>query len=405
MRVFRPFTALTHRNFRLFWYGQIISLTGTWIHSVGQGWLVLKLTDSPFYLGLVGSVASMPILLFTLVGGVVADRFPKRKIILITQMVLMSFALTLAVMVSTGIVTVWYVLIIAFLIGTASAFDIPAKQSFFIEMVGRESLLNAIALNSAAFNGARVIGPTIAGILISHFSLAACFYINALSFLALIIGLLKMRLGDLEVKHYRNTTIREEFKEGLMYIIREPRVHTLIIFVAIMSFFGVPYITFLPVYARDILRIGATGLGILMACAGVGAFIGAISLAVRGDFEKKGVFLGISGIIFSSALLIFSFSTHVWLSYVMLFIIGWGAISQMATANTLIQLTTPDRLRGRVMSSFTLVFLGMMTIGNFTIGSLAQYVGTKIAIGIGAMMCLITASLLLWRKPTIVNLC
>jgi len=403
MRVSRPFTALAHKNFRLFWYGQIISLTGTWIHSVAQGWLVLKLTDSPFYLGLVGSAASMPILLFTLVGGVVADRFPKRKIILITQMVLMFFALTLAVMVSTGIVTVWYVLIIAFLIGAASAFDIPAKQSFFIEMVGRESLLNAIALNSAAFNGARVIGPPIAGILISHFSLAACFYVNALSFLALIIGLLKMRLEDPGIKHPRDTTIKEEFKEGLIYIIKEPRVHTLIIFVAIMSFFGIPYITFLPVYARDVLHIGATGLGILMSCAGVGAFIGAISLAVRGDFERKGVFLGIAGIIFSAALLVFFLSTHVWLSYATLFLIGWGAISQMATANTLIQLTTPDRLRGRVMSSFTLVFLGMTTLGNFALGSLAQYIGTKIALSIGAAVCLIIALLFVWKKHLLLH--
>jgi MFS family permease len=200
MKSFRPFSALTYRNFRLFWFGQLISLTGTWMHSAGQGWLVLKLTNSPFYLGLVGSAASMPILLFTLAGGVVADRFSKRKILLTTQVILMFLAFLLALLVTTKVVTVWYVLAIAFLIGTINAFDIPARQSFFIEMVGKENLMNAIALNSAAFNGARVIGPTIAGVLIGYLGLAVCFYINSVSFLAAIIGLLKMRFENGEVR-------------------------------------------------------------------------------------------------------------------------------------------------------------------------------------------------------------
>lgn len=401
MKSFRPFSALTYRNFRLFWFGQLISLTGTWMHSAGQGWLVLKLTDSPFYLGLVGSAASMPILLFTLAGGVVADRFPKRKILLTTQIILMFLALTLALLVSTEIVTVWYVLFIAFFIGTTSAFDIPARQSFLIEMVGKENLMNAIALNSAAFNGARIIGPTIAGILIGNLGLAVCFYINSLSFLAAIIGLLKMKFKPGEIRKSTKAGIKEEFKEGLKYIFTEPKIHTLIISVGIIGFFGFPYITFLPVYARDILKTGATGLGILMGFSGAGAFTGAISLAIRGDFEKKGVLLAASGIIFSFALLIFSFSTVVWLSYLMLFLIGWGAVSQIATVNSLLQFIAPDRLRGRIMSSFTLVFLGMATIGNFAIGSLAVYVGTQTALGIGAKFCLLGILWLLWKKPGI----
>ena len=209
MKSFRPFSALAYRNFRLFWLGQIISLTGTWMHSAGQGWLVLKLTDSPFYLGLVGSVSSMPILLFTLAGGVAADRLSKRKILLTTQMMLMLFAFILAVLVSTGIVTVWYVLIIGFLIGMVNAFDIPARQSFFIEMVGKENLLNAIALNSAAFNGARIIGPAIAGILIGYFGVAVCFYINSLSFLAAIIALVRMRFNGSDVGRYSEVSVKE----------------------------------------------------------------------------------------------------------------------------------------------------------------------------------------------------
>jgi MFS family permease len=399
MKSLRPFSALTYRNFRLFWFGQLISLTGTWMHSAGQGWLVLKLTNSPFYLGFVGSVASMPILLFTLAGGVVADRFPKRNILLTTQILLMLLAFILAVLVSTKVVTVWYVLAIAFLVGTINAFDIPARQSFFIEIVGKENLLNAIALNSAAFNGARVIGPAIAGILIGYVGLAVCFYINSLSFLAAIIGLLKMRFEDGEVISPSKTGVTQELKEGLKYIFTEPKVYSLIISVGIISFFGFPYITFLPVYARDILKTGVTGLGILMGAAGAGAFTGAISLAIRGDFIKKGVLLAVSSLIFSSALLIFSLSTTVWLSYIMLFLVGWGALSQIATANSLLHLAVPDRLRGRVMSSFTLVFLGMATIGNFVIGSLAVYVGTQVALGIGAKFCLLGTIWLLWKKP------
>lgn len=404
MKSFRPFSALTYRNFRLFWFGQLISLTGTWMHSAGQGWLVLKLTDSPFYLGLVGSVSSMPILLFTLAGGVAADRLSKRKILLTTQMMLMLFAFILAVLVSTGIVTVWYVLVIGFLIGTVNAFDIPARQSFFIEMVGKENLLNAIALNSAAFNGARIIGPAIAGILIGYFGVAVCFYINSLSFLAAIIALVRMKFNGSDVGKSSEVSVKEELKEGLKYIFSEPKIYTLIILVGIISFFGFPYITFLPVYARDILKTGAAGLGILMSFAGAGAFIGAISIAIRGDFAKKGIFLAVSGIIFSLALFIFSLSTTTYLSYLMLFLVGWGAISQVAIANSLLQLTVPHELRGRVMSSFTLVFLGMATIGNFAVGSLAAYVETQTALGISAKFCLLGTILLLWKKPEILKL-
>ncbi len=404
MTSFGPFSALTYRNFRLFWFGQIISLTGTWMHSAAQGWLVLKLTDSPFYLGLVGSAASMPILLFTLAGGVAADRFPKRKILLMTQTILMILAFTLAVIVTTGVVTVWHVLAIAFLIGTTCAFDIPSRQSFLIEMVGKKSLINAIALNSTAFNGARIIGPAIAGMLIGYIGLEACFYINSLSFLAAIIALLKMKFDNEQGKAPEKPGVRKELIEGIKYIFSEPKIHTLIISVGIISFFGFPYITFLPVYARDILKTGAAGLGILMGCSGAGAFTGGVILATRGDYGRKGVLLAVSGITFASALLIFSFSGVVWLSYLMLFLVGLAAINQIATANSLIQLNVPDRLRGRVMSSFTMVFLGLATLGNFAIGSLAYYVGTQAALGIGAKFCLLGMIWLMWKRKDIFKL-
>jgi MFS family permease len=404
MKSFQPFSALTYRNFRLFWFGQIISLSGTWMHSAAQGWLVFKLTNSPFYLGLVGSALSMPILLFTMAGGVAADRFFKRNIILTAQIILMFLTLSLAIMVSTGIVTVWHVLVISFLIGTTNSFEIPARQSFFIELVGKENLMNAIALNSAAFHGARMIGPTIAGIIMGFFGLSACFYLNALSFLATITGLLKMRFKPEEIKTSPGSGIKKEFSEGLKYIFNDPRIYTLILSSGIISFFGFPYATFLPVYARDILKTGATGLGILMGSAGAGAFIGAITLTLRGDFPNKGILLAVSGITFSIALLVFSISATAWLSYLMLFLVGFGAISQVATANSMLQLAVPDKLRGRVMSSFTTVFLGMTTIGNFSLGSLAHYIGTQYALLTGAGLCLFGSMLLILTRPEILKI-
>lgn len=392
MASFRPLSALTYRNFRLFWFGQLISLTGTWMHSAAQGWLVLKLTDSPFYLGLAGTAGSIPILLFTLAGGVIADRFPKRYIILTMYIVLMLLTLTLAVLVSTTIINVWYVLIIAFFIGTAYSFEIPARQSFLIELVGKENLLNAIALNSTAFNGARAIGPAIAGIIIGRYGVDICFYINALSFLFVITGLLKMRFNNHTIKSVRDKGIKKEIKEGLKYIFSDRVVSMLILFIGIISFFGFPYITFLPVFAKDILGIGAKGLGILMALAGAGALAGAVNLVIRGDSSNKERHLTISAIVFSASLLIFSLSDITWLSYIMLFLIGWGAVNQIATANTLLQLKVPDGLRGRVMSSFTLVFLGMASLGNFVVGSLAHYAGTQTALMICAVICIISVA-------------
>ena len=405
MSSFKPFAALTYRNFRLFWFGSVISLTGTWMHSAAQGWLVFELTNSPFYLGLTSTASTLPILLFTLLGGVVADRMSKKTIIMTTQIVLMVIALIMATIVSAGVVKVWHVLIIAFLIGSVHAFEIPARQSFFIEMVGRENLLNAIALNSAAFHAARMAGPAVAGVIMGIWSIAACFYINTLSFIAAIVALIKMRFRPEDEKRpAQKKGLYKEFAEGVKYIFSNQKVFTLILSVGIISFFGFPYITFLPVYAKEILKTGATGLGILMGCAGAGAFTGAIILAFRGDFSGKGLLLIVSGIVFSLALLVFSISMTIWLSYLMLFLVGLGAINQIATANSLLQLNVPDELRGRIMSSFTTVFLGMSTIGNFTVGSYAALVGTKTALLTSSVFCLVGTLLLVMKKPEILDI-
>ncbi|MDO8281699.1 MAG: MFS transporter [Thermodesulfovibrionia bacterium] len=400
---FKVFSSLYNRNFRLYWFGQVISLTGTWMHSAAQGWLVLKLTDSPFYLGLVGAAASLPSVVFSLAGGVAADRLSKRKILIAAQVVLMFLALLLAFLVMADVVTVWHVVAIAFFVGTTRAFDMPARQAFFIEMVGKENLMNAIALNSAAFNGSRVIGPSVAGLIISFMGIAACFFFNSLSFLAAIIGLMLIRIAVSEKKEEERKGVMEEFKEGMRYIFSESSVYTLLMFIAITGFFGLPYISFLPIYARDILNTGAAGYGILMSVAGAGAFAGAISLVLKGDHSRKGLLLAVSGIVFSISLLIFSFSTAAWLSNVMLFLVGWGAVSHIATANSMLQLAVPDRLRGRVMSAFTLVFLGTATLGNLAIGSLAHYVGTQHALETVAGTCLVGTLILLQKKADIIK--
>ena len=400
----QAFSALRHRNFKLFWSGQIISLSGTWMHHAAQNWLVYELTDSPFFLGLSGMTATLPILLFTLAGGVFADRHNKRNIILTTQVTLLFLALALAVLVATGNVNVWIILFIAFCIGTANAFEIPARQSFIFEMVGKKDLLNAIALNSSAFHAARMTGPAIAGIIIEYLGMAACFFINAFSFLAAIVALIKMRFKPREIKTAPKQGVIKELKEGIKYIFDNPKVYTLILTSGIISFFGFPYITFLPVYAKDILKTGASGLGILMGCAGAGAFTGAVILTFRGYSSKKGITMALAGTTFSIALFIFSISVNVWLSYVMLFLLGLGAINQIVTANSLLQLTVPDELRGRVMGSFTTMFLGMAPLGNLTLGTLAHYTGTQTALAASATFCLFGTLLVLWKKPEILRM-
>lgn len=396
-------SAFRHRNFRLFWTGQIISFTGAWMQFVGQGWLILKLTDSPFYLGLVGAAGSLPILLFSLFGGVVADRVQKRGILVITQALSMVLALILGILTSTDLIQAWHVIVLAAFLGTVGAFDIPARQSFQIEMVGKEDLLNAIALNSAAFNAARVMGPAAAGLIIGYFGISTCFYINALSYLAVIFSLLRMTFSG-----YKKDTVTGGFKEkileGLRFIKGEPKVYTFIFLVAIVSISGIPYITLMPVFARDILKIGPTGLGLLMSSAGVGAFLGAVSLAFRPNIKKKGLLVTSAGVIFSLSLIIFSLSKILWLSLSMLFLAGWGMISLMATVNSLLQISSPDDLRGRVMSVFGLVFLGTAPIGNLIIGWMAHGLGTPLAVAIGGMLCLITIIILCWRRPEILRL-
>jgi MFS family permease len=324
---------------------------------------------------------------------------------LLSHALLMVLAFTLGLLVATGMVAVWHVLLIAFLIGTVHAIEIPTRQSFLIELVGRENLLNAIALNSSAFHAARMVGPAIAGFIMAPLGLSSCFFINGLSFFSIIIALLKMRFEPADIKAPQQSGVIHEFKEGIAYILHHSSIYMLLISVGIISFFGFPYISFIPVYARDILHTGEKGLGMLMGSAGAGAFTGAVMLALRGNTSRKGMVMAIAGITFSTALLIFSLSTKAWISYAMLFFVGLGAINQIATANSILQLMVPDALRGRVMSAFTTMFLGMAPLGNFSVGSLSHFIGTQKALSIAAVCCLLgTVVIMLWKKSEIVRL-
>jgi MFS family permease len=390
------FSALQYRDFRLFFFGQIISLSGTWMQSVAQGWLVYSLTKSPFYLGLVAAFGSLPILLFSLFGGIVADRIRKRNLLLLTQALSIVPALFLGILTYLKLITIWQVALFATFLGTVNAFDIPARQAFIIELVGEKSLMNAIALNSAAFNGARMIGPVIAGMAIAYLGLPACFFLNALSFLAVIIALSKMKMKGY-IKGSSKGVIRD-FMEGILFIKSKPEIYTIILLIAIFSLIGIPYVTFLPVFAEEVLRAGPKGYGFLVGATGTGALSAALFIAFRGDIEQKKKFIAISALCFSSFLLVFSVSRIFYLSIVALMFVGGGMVSFFATANSLIQLSVSDDLRGRVMSVYAFVFLGFAPIGNYLIGILADSLGTTRAITVSAIICTAASVLFLTAR-------
>lgn len=399
------FSALYVRDFRIFWIGQMISFSGTWMQSIAQGWLVYSLTRSPFYLGIVAAASSMPVLLFALIGGVVADRLAKRRLLIITQTLSMLPAILLAILTQLKIITVEEIIVIALFLGTVNAFDVPARQSFLSEMVQKGRLLNAIALNSAAFNGARIIGPVIAGLTIASMGIAACFYINAISFLAAIVALLMIKTGAsiverrmqrFSVRYLRSnlSILFRDLTEGLRFVRAERNVSRIMLLVATFSLFGMPFVNFLPVYAEDILRVGPKGLGFMAGSAGVGAFTAAILIAFRGEISEKGRYMSIASLIFAASLLGFSLSKNYALSLVTLILAGLGVVGFLAIGNSFIQLSTPDRLRGRVMSVYTLVFFGMAPVGNSIMGFIADTLGTASAISVGSFLCLFAAFLL-----------
>ena len=390
--------ALAHRDFRLFFFGQAVSLTGTWMQSVAQGWLVLELTNSPFYVGLVSALGSAGVLLFTLYAGVIADRVDKRRTVLVTQALQMVQAFALAALVWTRTVTVGWVMALAAFLGVVSAFDIPTRQSFVVELVGKDDLMNAIALNSSLFNAARVVGPAVAGVLIGALGVGACFLLNGVSFLAVIAGLAAMRLPS-PVRPPTPASAWAGFREAVAFIRGARPISTLVVLTALLSIFGYPFLAMMPVFARDVLRAGARGYGALMAAVGIGAMVGALALAAYARRIPKGALLVGGGAAFSVLLAAFALSETFPLSIVLLALTGAAMIVTTALTNTILQTAVPDHLRGRVMGFYSFVFVGMAPLGAFEAGTLAEHVGAPRAVAAGALVCFIAVALAAWRVP------
>jgi MFS family permease len=395
------FGALAHRNFRLFFIGQGISLIGTWMQNVGEGWLILSLTNSPFYVGLTSALSSLGVLLFSLYAGVIADRTDKRRVIIFMQVAFMLEAFTVSILVWTGVVQVWQVLLLATLLGVASAFDIPMRQSFVFDMVGKDDLMNAIALNSSLFNGARVIGPAIAGVLIGAVGIVWCYFLNGLSYIAVIAGLLLMRLPP-RPPPVQTASAWTGFREVLVYLRNDRRLRVLMVLTAILSVFGFPYISMMPVYARDVLHRGAEGYGILTSSIGIGAVIGALAIALySARIRARGRLMLIGGTAFGILLMLFAASRSLGLSIALLALAGCAMIVNNSLTNTLLQTAAPDHLRGRIMGFYSFVFVGMAPFGAFLFGAVAEHVGVPVTIAAGGAIVALTVMIVGLTVPTI----
>ncbi len=375
--------ALRHRNFQLFFSGQLISLIGTWMQSVAQSWLVYRLTGSALLLGSVGFASQIPVFLFAPLGGITADRFNRRYIVIGTQVASMMLALILATLTLTHRVQVWHVFVLAGLLGIVNAFDIPGRQSFLVDMVGKEDLMNAIALNSSMFNGARVVGPAIAGILVSKIGEGWCFFANGVSYIAVIIGLLLMDVDSPE--RVSKASPLENMLEGFRFVNRTRPIRALLTLLGIVSLVGMPYVVLMPIFADKILHGGARGLGILMGATGVGALMGALTLAFRQGVKGLGRWVAWCSGGFGASLIIFSLSHNFWVSVILLLPVGYTIMLQMACSNTLIQVMVPDALRGRVMAVYSMMFMGMAPIGALLGGALADRLGAQLTVAIGGL--------------------
>jgi MFS family permease len=374
---------MRHRNFRLFFFGQLISVSGTWMQSTAQQWLVYRLTDSQLSLGVVTFAAYIPVLLLSLFMGVIVDRFQRRRLLLFTQSWFILPAGALALLTYFDIVQYWHIVLLAVLLGIGNALDMPARQTFYVDMVEREDLFNAIALNSSVFNGARIIGPALSGLLVATYGEAPSFAINALSYLAVITSLLMMRLPTFKPPSTRGTGL-EELKQGLGFLMRDRGVLGLVSMIAASSVFVFPFQVLMPAFARDILKIGPQGFGALMAARGIGALAGAIGLAVLGNRIHKGKMLTGSRSLLTFGAAIVGLSKTPILSMAGMILAGYGLITQLAVTNTLIQLMVPDELRGRVMSTFTWALGGFWPLGSLLLGGLGDHLGAQNAVLLAA---------------------
>ncbi|MGB8060878.1 MAG: MFS transporter [Candidatus Sulfotelmatobacter sp.] len=390
--------ALRHRNFQLFFGGQLISLIGTWMQTVAQSWLVYRLTGSGLELGGVGFASQIPVFIFAPLGGIVADRTNRRHVIIATQTASMLLALVLAALTLLHRVQVWHVFVLAALLGVVNAFDIPGRQSFLVDMVGKDDLMNAIALNSSMFNGARVLGPAVAGILVARLGEGWCFFANGVSYIAVIIGLLMMNVHA-PAHVSAKTSPWDHIVEGFQFVNRTAPIRALLMLLGVVSVTGMPYVVLMPIFADRILHkggqefasligshdLGAVRLGILMGATGVGALLGALTLAIRSGVKGLGTWVTVCCAGFGVSLMLFALSKSFWVSVLLLLPVGYFIMLQMASSNTLIQVMVPDALRGRVMAVYSMMFMGMAPVGALLGGALSDRLGAPMTVTIGGL--------------------
>jgi MFS family permease len=390
------FRALKHRNFQLFIIGQLISLVGTWMQTTAQQWLVYKLTGSVAVLGVFGFASQVPMLLLAWMGGYVGDRYNRHRGVIVTQSLSMILAFVLAALTLTHLIREWHLIVIAFLVGIVNAFDVPIRQSFFVHMVGKEDLPNAIALNSSIFNGARVVGPAIAGFAIVLLGEGWCFFLNGVSFIAVLVALLMMRIEPTAKKPPDESPVRS-FVEGFKFAMHDVPIRSALVMLCMLSLFGLQYTVFLPIYAHDILHGGARTLGLLMSAAGVGAVLGALQFAARTSYTGLARWIAATCTVCAVGLIIMSHATMFWLCAAVLFTVGFAATSQMAATNTIIQERVPDELRSRLMAVYATMFMGVQPIGALLAGGVAKRIGTPNTVLLFGSLVLAGCLFFVWR--------
>ena len=393
--------AFRYRNYRLYFGGQGVSLIGTWMQQIAMSWLVYRLTNSAFYLGLIGFTGMAPMFFLTSFAGVFIDRMHRRNLLIITQILATIQASLLAFLTLSGHIQVWHLVLLSLFLGSINAFDMPARQSFVIEIVeNKEDLGNAIALNSFMFNSARLVGPSIAGLLVAAIGEGPCFLLNAVSFLAIIGTLLAMRIPRRK-SETASASLFHGFKEGYRYVLGFPPIRYVLLLLALTSLVGMPYMVLMPILARDILHGGPHTLGFLMGASGVGALVGALYLASRKSVLGLERLIVIASSIFGAGLIVFSFSRYLPLSLFILLFAGFGMIIQMASSNTILQTITDEDKRGRVMSFYTMAFGGTAPFGSIMAGSLASRIGAPHTVIIGGTICIIGSLFFLKKLPLI----
>ncbi|MEN2995136.1 MAG: MFS transporter [Thermodesulfovibrio sp.] len=387
------------KEFRTYWIGQIISLTGTWMQHIAQSWLVYIITKSAFYLGLISFLSSFPTLIFTLFGGVVADRYPRRNILIATQCLSCLPAIVLGFLIQFDLINIWHIAIASVILGVASAFDMPARQAFITEIVSPDMITKALAMQSISFNIARVAGPILAGFIVTNLNFYACFYLNALSFLPLILILLNIKTSFV-LSSKEDSSFIKSFKEGFFFLNKNKEILYIIFAVGIFTLFGLSYMTIIPVIAGEILDVGAKGFGIIVSAIGVGALLAGVIITLKKDIREKLKYIFKASLLFSFALLGIAFSEDFYSTILLNFIIGFALVNFFIISNSFIQQKTEQRLRGRVMSFFTLVFLGFTPIGNLFTGFLVERFGVKPVVELYSLICLISGVVFLKILPS-----